>query len=75
MQFLGRLIAAALRTHVLLPLSLPRLLWRPVVGLPARLDELEAVAKSLVQGVILPLRRCDTPEQFEAAFPGGVLKW
>ena len=74
-QFLGRLFGAALRTRVLLPLSLPRLFWRPLVGLPLRLDDLEAIALSLVQGVITPLRNCSTPEQFDEAFHGGVLKW
>jgi len=74
-EFLGRLFGAALRTRVLLPLSLPSLFWKPLVGQECHLADLEAVAQSLVDGLIRPLRSCTSKAEFEAAFGSGVLKW
>ena len=75
LQFLGRLFGAALRTRVLLPLPLPSLFWKGLMGAPCNTLDLEAVYKSLVDGVIAPLRSCATPDEFAAKLQAANLKW
>jgi hypothetical protein len=74
-QCLGLLMGCAIRTRALMPLSLPSLFWKPLVGLPVTLTDLEAVTQSLVRGVIQPLRDCRTEAEFDQLFGFGNLRW
>lgn len=75
MQFLGRLFGAALRTRVLLPLWLPALFWKPFVGAKPTIDDLEAVAVSVVQGVIKYMRSCTSAADFDEKFADYDKSW
>jgi hypothetical protein len=62
-EFLGRLIGVALRTGVLLPLDLPALFWKPLVGdAPDRADLFEIDASVAAQ-----VRRLEAMRDGEAA--------
>ena len=74
-QCLGLLMGCAIRTRALMPLSLPALFWKPLVGMGVGLPDLEAVAQSLVRGVIQPLRTCASEDEFKTIFGEGNLRW
>ncbi len=42
-EFVGKLMGMALRTKELLPLDLPSMVWKPLVGLPVTDSDLEEV--------------------------------
>ena len=49
---LGRLMGAALRTGVRLPLAFPSLVWKQLVGQELGMGDLEAVDQFLVRSVV-----------------------
>ena len=67
-RFLGGLMAMALRNGVLLPLSLPALLWRPLAGLHVRAGDLATVDTAMAAALD---RVMAVPEDFGAAVAGG----
>ena len=75
LQAFGLLMGCAIRTRALMPLPLPSLLWKPLVGQAAGLSDLDAVAQSLVRGVSQPLRACASAVEFEELFGTGNLQW
>jgi hypothetical protein len=74
-QCVGMLMGCAVRTRALMPLALPSLFWKPIVGLDVNVADLEAVTQSLVRGVIQPLRECTSEEEFTRVFGFGNLRW
>ena len=64
-EFLGILIGCALRTHVLMPLELPRLFWKYLVGIvPDRTDLCEVDGES-VEAFLRNIENCKTPLEFD----------
>ena len=52
LRTLGRLMGAALRTGVRLPLAFPSLVWKQLVGQELGMGDLEAVDQFLVRSVV-----------------------
>ena len=74
LELVGRFMGSAMRTRSLMPLQLPSLFWKPVVAQALALSDLDAVAQSVVRGVIQPLRKCATRDEFDELFKR-QLKW
>ncbi len=75
-EFVGRLLAIALRTRVLLRLDWCPFVWRQLCGEEVRRVDWLLVDRAWVTGVLDPLSDpALTVEVFEERFPAGTLTW
>jgi len=51
-RFLGRIMGIGIRTNVLMPMDLTSICWKPLLGLPVTLKDLEGVDASFTHGVL-----------------------
>lgn len=70
-RLLGQLLGVALRSGVLVALDLPALFWKPFVGEPLTLHDLEAVDEATAF-LIKQLRACASAGEFDALFGDGA---
>ncbi len=64
-EFLGILIGCALRTHVLMPLELPQLVWKYLVGLTSTRADIKEVDGGAAASLLSAVEACTTPAEFD----------
>lgn len=72
LEFTGRVMGCALRTHTLMPLQLPSIMWKPLVGEKVGRPDLLAIQEDLVRSVLEGIER-STEETFAEDY--GKLVW
>ena len=64
-EHIGRLMAVACRTRVLLSLDLPTLFWKQLAAEAVGIDDLREVDTGLVDGVLLPSLECASEDDLD----------